>query len=321
MTARRATPRAAPTRNLNPFQGTLMRGLLRFLPSEIDTMARSLLDQEQEAAQARIRAGVKPPRQRGTLVKVSPGSVGLVLDRIGRRFDISGRQLRKIMDICEAAKAEPERYGHLVEEMDARGKVDGPWTKLQRLQDAERVRNLAPVTGRFRTLVFDVPWNEDNISEAAGHAYALMSFDAILDLRELVDGWADPSFCHLWFWATNNTLGLAFRAIEHYGFQYKTVHTWTKRDFGRGRYARNTTEHVLFAVRGDQPCQPAWMSTRTDHDWGRPEGPESSKPEGFYDMVRALSYGPFGEAFQRAPRPDFVNLYQAAPAPALEAAE
>ena len=299
-----------------------------FRPSEVYRMALALLESERAAAQERIRAGgarggsassAGPTSRRTSPAKFSQPL--RVSDRIARHFNISGRQLEKIADLCRAAEADPDRYGGLLEEMDRTGKVNGPHTKLLRLQDAERVRNLAPVTGRFRTLVMDVPWNEDNISDSAGHAYALMSFDAILGLRELIDGWADPSFCHLWFWATNNTLGLAFRAIEHYGFQYKTVHTWTKRDFGRGRYARNTTEHVLFAVRGDQPCQPAWMSTRTDHDWGRPEGPESSKPEGFYDMVRALSYGPFGEAFQRAPRPDFVNLYQPTEQPTLEAAE
>lgn len=297
-----------------------------FRPSEVHRMALALLESERVAAQERIRAGAarggsaspsEPASKTARRAKISQGF--RVSDRIARHFNISGRQLEKIADVVRAAEADPDRYGRLLEEMDATGKVNGPHTKLLRLQDAEHVRNLAPVAGRFRTIVMDVPWNEDNISEAAGHAYALMSFEEILGLRDLVDGWADPRFCHLWFWATNNTLGLAFRAIEHFGFAYKTVHTWTKRDFGRGRYARNTTEHVLFAVRGDEGCQPAFMSTPTHHDWGRPEGPESSKPEGFYEMARALSYGPFGEAFQRRARPDFVNLYQ--PARILEAAE
>jgi hypothetical protein len=40
-----------------------------------------------------------------------------------------------------------------------------------------------------------------------------------------------------------------------------------------------------------------------------PVGAHSEKPEQFYEIVRAASYPPYGEAFQRKERPDFVNLY------------
>lgn len=283
-----------------------------FRPSQIHTMGQALLAEEREVSRLRMVAGK-------TLRKISGGSE--TRDRIAAHFNISGRQLEKIGDVCEAAAADPERFGHLLEEMDRTGKVNGPHTKLLRLRDAMRVRELVPIAGRFRTQVFDVPWDEDNISESAGHAYALMRFDEILALKVQIEAWTDPLFCHLWFWATNNTLGLAFKAIEHFGFAYKTCHTWTKPNWGRGRYARNTTEHVLFAIRGDQGCAPAFMSTPTDHDWAVPDGPESTKPDGFYDMVRALSFGPYGEAFQRTPRPDFVNLFQPAAAAIPVAAE
>jgi hypothetical protein len=35
----------------------------------------------------------------------------------------------------------------------------------------------------------------------------------------------------------------------------------------------------------------------------------SEKPERFYDIVRAASFPPYGEAFQRTPRSDFANLF------------
>jgi hypothetical protein len=50
-------------------------------------------------------------------------------------------------------------------------------------------------------------------------------------------------------------------------------------------------------------------------------GGHSEKPEKFYEIVRAASYPPYGEAFQRKPRPDFVNLYDEAPPPVIEAAQ
>lgn len=287
-----------------------MRGLLRFVPSEIDTMARSLLAKEQEAARERMAAGGKGGLK---LVKVSRPS--LTLDAIGRRFDISGRQLRKIMDVCEAAAADPDRFGPLLAEMDAKGKVDGPHTKLLRMRDEIRILDLAPVEGRFRTLVLDPPWQEDNISDAAGHDYATMTLAEIAAVP--VESWAEDN-AHLYLWATNNTLQVAFGLLAGWGFQHKTVLTWTKADLGLGRYFRNTTEHVIFAVRGELKTRAAARSVRTDHDW--PVGANSEKPEGFYDLVRACSYPPYGEAFQRLARPDFTNLY-AAPPSMSEAAE
>jgi len=199
--------------------------------------------------------------------------------------------------------------------MDAKGRVDGPHTKLLRMRDEIRILDLAPVEGRFRTLVFDPPWQEDNISESSGHDYATMS---IADIAAMpVESWAEDN-CHLYLWATNNTIGLALNLLPAWGFQHKTLHTWTKRDLGLGRYFRNTTEQVIFAVRGELKTRSAARSTRTDHDW--PVGANSEKPEGFYDLVRACSYPPYGEAFQRLARPDFTNLYAAPPAMS-EAAE
>ena len=311
MTARRASSRAPSTRNLNPLQGSLMRGLLRFPPSEIDTMARSILEKEQRAARERMAAGGK-----GGLKGRKLGGPSEALARVAQRFNISREQLRKIMEICAAAEADPTRFGHLLEEMDRTGKVNGPHTKLLRARDEARVLDLRPAAGRFRTLVLDPPWEEDNISEAAGHDYALMSLDEIRAIP--VAAWADES-CHLYLWVTNNTVLLAAGLLESWGFAYKTIHTWTKPHLGLGRYFRNTTEHVIFAVRGELRTRAPARSIRTDHDW--PVGENSEKPEGFYDLVRACSFPPYGEAFQRQARSDFVNLYQPAPAPLLEAAE
>jgi hypothetical protein len=39
-------------------------------------------------------------------------------------------------------------------------------------------------------------------------------------------------------------------------------------------------------------------------------GEHSEKPEAFYEIVRAASYPPYGEAFQRQARPDFESLFR-----------
>ena len=113
-----------------------MRGLLRFVPSEIDTMARSLLAKEQEAARERMAAGGK-----GGLKLVKASRPSLTLDAIGRRFDISGRQLRKIMDVCEAAAADPD--SGMAKGM--RAKLDAAADYLDAALPVVRVARDAPV--------------------------------------------------------------------------------------------------------------------------------------------------------------------------------
>jgi hypothetical protein len=83
---------------------------------------------------------------------------------------------------------------------------------------------------------------------------------------------------------------------------------------------------VLFATLGETTTRHAAASLSTHFD--APRGEHSEKPEAFYDIVRAASYPPYGEANQREPRPDFVNLFEsigdaappATPAPRDEAA-
>ena len=293
-----------------------------FRPSQVHAMALALIAEERAAAQERRLIGnarggtvspLKPVRGRSTPAKVSREL--RAMDAIAAHFNMSGRNLEKIRDVCEAAAADPDRFGDLLAEMDRTGKVNGPHTKLLRLRDEIRILDLAPVRGLFRTLVVDFPWEEDNISESCGHDYATMSLDEIAAVP--IESWAEEN-CHGYFWGTNNTLSLLFGLLPRWGFQHKTIHTWTKPDLGFGRYFRNTTEHVVFAVRGELRTRSAGRSTRTDHDW--PVGENSVKPEGFYDLVRACSYPPYGEAFQRRARPDFTNLYQT-PAAMSEAAE
>src|SRR5215469_16915719 len=79
-------------------------------PSEIAALAQDLLQAEREAAEARRRANLKQgaARPEGERFPVR----GRSLDRIGKHFDVSGRTLRKILDMAE---------GGFAREMDAVG--------------------------------------------------------------------------------------------------------------------------------------------------------------------------------------------------------
>jgi N6-adenosine-specific RNA methylase IME4 len=175
--------------------------------------------------------------------------------------------------------------------------------------DEERILDLVPRAGKFRTIVLDPAWEYDWLS-IAGRAKPGYAMQSIENLRELdVRAWTDEEEgCHLYCWTTNNFSGEAHKLVEHWGFQHRTILTWIKPPpFGLGSYFRNSTEQCLFATLGDTTTRPPASSIPTHFE--APRGEHSEKPERFYEIVRAASYPPYGEGNQREPREDFTNLF------------
>jgi N6-adenosine-specific RNA methylase IME4 len=174
-------------------------------------------------------------------------------------------------------------------------------------RDEERVKALEPAPGRYRTLVIDPPWDYGWTSPTGnciGPGYAVMSHEQLLALP--VGAWAEDA-CHLYLWATNLFFARAVDLMARWGFAHKTVLTWVKPDARLGSYFLNSTEHILFGVRGDLMTRKNKIATHFEAPRG---SSHSEKPERFYEIVRAASYPPFGEAFQRQARPDFASLFR-----------
>jgi len=171
--------------------------------------------------------------------------------------------------------------------------------------DEARVLSLMPREGTYRSLVIDPPWDYEWLSIAgrAAPGYATMTHEELLEFD--VGQWADD-ICHLYLWTTNNFMARACQLMEVWGFQHKTVLTWVKPRWGLGAYFRNSTEHVLFGLRGDTGTRSDSIATHFE----APLGEHSEKPEEFYDIVRAASYPPYGEVFQRTERSDFANVFR-----------
>ncbi|MGY2845638.1 N6-adenosine-specific RNA methylase IME4 [Bradyrhizobium sp. USDA 4509] len=187
----------------------------------------------------------------------------------------------------------------------------GAAQRLEKVRaDEQRVLSLTPITGRFRTIIIDPAWEYDWLSEAARArtGYAMQTHEQLLALD--VRAWADEEAgCHLYCWVTNNFMARACELIAHWGFQHRGVITWIKpAPFGLGNYFRNSTEHVLFATLGETTTREAASRLPTHFEAER--GEHSEKPDRFYEIVRAASYPPYGEANQREARPDFVNLFE-----------
>jgi N6-adenosine-specific RNA methylase IME4 len=174
-------------------------------------------------------------------------------------------------------------------------------------EDEERVKLLRPTAGTFLTLLIDPPLEFDWLSVTARKTpgYATMTPEELLALP--VPQWAAQQ-CHLYLCSPNNFKPLCHRLVEHWGFAYKSTLTWKKPRWGQGQYFRNQTEHVLFAVKGELRTRSDSISTIFEGDLP-PGALHSEKPEALYQIIRTASYPPYGEAFQRRTRPDFVNLF------------
>jgi N6-adenosine-specific RNA methylase IME4 len=284
-------------------RGEAAENLVRknFSPSEMVAIARAL--EPMMRREAKKRQGTRTDlREKNPEV-----DAGRVRDKLGERVGVSGRTLEKMFAIVDASEKRPRKFGPLKEEMDRTGKVTRPYRELLRVKDEQRILKLKPTNGKFRTLIFDPPWRVAAIDrpryERLRGPYATMSHEELLALP--VTEWAEQD-CHCYCWATNTTMEEALELVRAWGFKQKTIITWVKPVIGLGDYFRNQTEHVIFAVRGK-------TDTRSDGLSNVFYAPRSlrhsEKPQEFYDLVRRASFGPYGEAFQRTPRPDFINLF------------
>lgn len=166
----------------------------------------------------------------------------------------------------------------------------------------------------FSTIVADPPWpyNDKLMSgnsgfgrprqtRGAANHYPTMS---IAELRALQPQAVAAPDAHLYLWTTNAFMDEALGLMFAWGFKQKTILTWVKPQIGMGHYFRNTTEHVLFGVRGklrtlQRNVPTAFWARRTKH---------STKPAVFYSIVERQSPGPYLELFAREPRPGWTVM-------------
>ena len=112
---------------------------------------------------------------------------------------------------------------------------------------------------------------------------------------------------HLYLWVPNALLEEGLKVMKDWGFTYKTNLVWHKirKDGGPdgrgvGFYFRNTTEMVLFGVKGRlRTLQPGRSQVNIVKTRKREH---SKKPEELYDIIEDCSPAPFLELFARGKR-------------------
>lgn len=153
--------------------------------------------------------------------------------------------------------------------------------------------------GPFRVIVADPPWDYTKRDGDATHrmlSYATMSTDQICALD--VAARAHEDGCILWLWTTNAFMRDAYRVLDAWGFQEKTILTWAKNKMGLGDWLRGKTEHAILAVRG----KPTHVLHNESTLLEAAVREHSRKPDEFYELVERMCPGGKLEMFAREPR-------------------
>ena len=115
-----------------------------FTPSEAVAIARALRPRVEAEAKERQRqhGGTAPGRKASEhCAQVAPSVAaekGRTAARIAKATGKGARTLEKAAAIVEAAEADPDRFGPLVEAMDRTGRVNGPYKRLRNIVAADR---------------------------------------------------------------------------------------------------------------------------------------------------------------------------------------
>jgi N6-adenosine-specific RNA methylase IME4 len=162
----------------------------------------------------------------------------------------------------------------------------------------------------WATIYADPPWRFANRTGkvAPEHRrldrYDTMSPDELctLPVENIV---ADDA--HLYLWVPNALLPDGLAIMQAWGFRYVSNLVWSKRrkdggpdGRGVGFYFRNTTELILFGVRGSLRTLAAGRRQVNIIETRKRE--HSRKPEETYELIEACSPGPYLELFARYPR-------------------
>lgn len=169
---------------------------------------------------------------------------------------------------------------------------------------------------RFHTVLADPPWQFQNKTGKVApehkrlNRYGTMKLEDICSLP-VAQVCLEPA--HLYLWVPNALLPEGLRVMAAWGFQYKSNIVWHKvrKDGGPdgrgvGFYFRNTTELILFGVRGKnaRTLAPGRKQVNIIKSMKREH---SRKPDEQYQLIEACSPGDYLEMFARGSRQGWVS--------------
>lgn len=271
-----------------------------FTPAEAVSIKRDVEKEFARLQAARAKSEKAAPGRKAT-GKLS----GRGADRVAKFTGVKRESLRKAEAVVDAAAADPERFGDLVDEMNKSGKVNAAHKKLQ-VRAAKAAIDAAPPAmpmnaRQCATWVVDFPWagemerDQDKL-DAAGRAFrpypemnvkSCCAFAAEQIAPNLSD---DVS---LWLLVTNFILVRGYHLHVYGALGFKpdnasTMLTWGKDKIGRGQILRDQTEHAILLTRGKvtidatgaNPPSTLMLADRREN---------SRKPDQFWRLVERVT--------------------------------
>lgn len=210
---------------------------------------------------------------------------------VAQKVGWSGRTYEKAKAVIDSGQEK------LIDMMNREGNVNKAHRYIKQKEDEKRILEEKPfleIKGKFKTILVDPPWQyETNVIGRTIPTYATQQIDEIDNIAKYAD-----DNCHLYLWSTNAFIPKACQLLKAWSFEYKTIITWVKPSIGIGSYFRNSTEHLLFAVKGHLSARARDMPTHFEAD--RRE--YSEKPEESYQIIERASYPPYLELYARKER-------------------
>jgi N6-adenosine-specific RNA methylase IME4 len=167
------------------------------------------------------------------------------------------------------------------------------------------------IVGKFGTILADPPWEFKNKTGKIAPQYKKTSRYKTLsleDIKSLPIERVSSKRSHLYLWVPNALIKEGLEVMDAWGFKYKTNLIWRKirKDGGPdgrgvGFYFRNTTEIILFGVKGKNVRTRKPGRTQVNVIETR-KREHSRKPDELYKIIEKCSWGPFLELFARGKR-------------------
>jgi len=163
---------------------------------------------------------------------------------------------------------------------------------------------------KYSTILADPPWQFQNrTGKMAPEHKRLKRYDTmkLKEIKELPIELLAKDKAHLYLWVPNALLQEGLDVMKAWGFTYKTNIIWHKvrKDGepdgrGVGFYFRNTTEILLFGIKGSMRTLDPGRSQVNIIRTMKQE--HSRKPDEQYDIIEKCSPGPYLELFARGSR-------------------
>jgi N6-adenosine-specific RNA methylase IME4 len=167
---------------------------------------------------------------------------------------------------------------------------------------------------KFKTILADPPWQFKNRTGKVAPEHKRLNRYMTLALKEICEipvYLVTAKTAHLYLWVPNALLPEGIEVMKSWGFEYKTNLIWHKvrKDGGPdgrgvGFYFRNTTEILLFGIRGSvRTLAPGRSQVNIIRSMKREH---SRKPDEQYEIIEKCSPGPYLELFARGKRKKWV---------------